>query len=375
MKVVLEQQKEAIKKLYSTTDTEELAQMLGLKPRTVKDWAKRLNVKKAKGHIFHDIGKFTKELKKYIMENYSTMSNEDISVNIKADIEDILGYACAKGLKKRADLFNNINGAKQFFIDKRNNPSYNYQKFLGKEKEPMIKEESLYKSIHGKYRVNQNYFDAIDNEWKAYWLGFMYADGWNSVSNCYFGIGLSIKDKAHLIKFKKSLQADNKIYCRAVKDSIINGRVVKGNEMASLVITNKKLCENLEKLGCVQQKTYILSFPNSNQVPDYLMKHFIRGFLDGDGWVSTLAKDKTPSVGFVGMEGFIVSLKKYLIDKLNISDIKLSHKPNSATVEIDWCSFVDVEKLYNYLYNNANIFLYRKFKKLNDFYCLGQYEA
>ena len=55
--------------------------------------------------------------------------------------------------------------------------------------------------------------------------------------------------------------------------------------------------------GRVPRKSLILKFPTEEQVPRGLIRHFIRGYFDGDGWFSN-----TPScfqVGIIGTEDFI----------------------------------------------------------------------
>ena len=42
---------------------------------------------------------------------------------------------------------------------------------------------------------------------------------------------------------------------------------------------------DLNKLGVVERKSLILTFPTEQQVPKHLMPHFIRGYFDGDGSV------------------------------------------------------------------------------------------
>ena len=58
--------------------------------------------------------------------------------------------------------------------------------------------------MNRKYNVNDNYFDVIDNQNKAYILGFLYADGCN-YKNGYFKIDLQEEDKNMLEVFKKEL--------------------------------------------------------------------------------------------------------------------------------------------------------------------------
>ena len=42
----------------------------------------------------------------------------------------------------------------------------------------IIKRNGIKKIGNKKYNVDENYFSIIDNEYKAYWLGFLYADGY-----------------------------------------------------------------------------------------------------------------------------------------------------------------------------------------------------
>ena len=67
-----------------------------------------------------------------------------------------------------------------------------------------------------KYSCDENYFECIDNEEKAYWLGFLYADGFiESKRGTYsqkFGIMLSYRDRKHLEKFNKCLNSNYVIH-------------------------------------------------------------------------------------------------------------------------------------------------------------------
>ena len=57
------------------------------------------------------------------------------------------------------------------------------------------------------YPRNSNYFTNIDSSEKAYWLGFMYADG--TVSSKTNTIALGLKDEEHVEKFKQAIGAYN----------------------------------------------------------------------------------------------------------------------------------------------------------------------
>ena len=57
------------------------------------------------------------------------------------------------------------------------------------------------------------YFDKINTEEKAYWLGFLYADGSISSKEDKIELGLAEKDLHHIEKFK---QTHDKIFLSRV---------------------------------------------------------------------------------------------------------------------------------------------------------------
>lgn len=65
--------------------------------------------------------------------------------------------------------------------------------------------------------MNSNFFNEITSNNIAYWIGFITADG--SVNKNSLSIGLALKDKEHLEKFLKAIQATTPIrerqsYCQ-----------------------------------------------------------------------------------------------------------------------------------------------------------------
>ena len=86
-------------------------------------------------------------------------------------------------------------------------------------------------------------------------------------------------------------------------------------------IVNKHLWFTLYKLGCVPNKSLILKFPKLSIFlnPKDLVKHFVRGYIDGDGcisYVKTNPKDinsnYSPSVSILGTKDFLTVLSYYM---------------------------------------------------------------
>ena len=58
------------------------------------------------------------------------------------------------------------------------------------------------------------HFENIDTEEKAYWLGFLYADGYVNANEDKIELCLAEKDFHHLEKFKNFIGLPNKICYR-----------------------------------------------------------------------------------------------------------------------------------------------------------------
>jgi hypothetical protein len=63
-----------------------------------------------------------------------------------------------------------------------------------------------------KYTLDEHYFEAIDTEEKAYWLGFIATDGW--ITKTGLGIGLNVKDRSHLELFSRCVKSDKPCACK-----------------------------------------------------------------------------------------------------------------------------------------------------------------
>lgn len=119
----------------------------------------------------------------------------------------------------------------------------------------------------GGYKVNADFFKTWTNE-MAYVLGFVFTDG--SVS----GNALSIAQNERYIleEINTVMESDYKISKRP------NGK----NVIHTLTTHRKEIVEDLQKLGVTEGKSRIMSFPD---VPNDYLPHFVRGVIDGDGWV------------------------------------------------------------------------------------------
>jgi hypothetical protein len=135
-----------------------------------------------------------------------------------------------------------------------------------------------------KYTVDLTYFETIDSLDKAYFLGFIAADG--CVRRPLHGplalaIKVSSKDEEVLVKFLKCLKSDMPV--SHVRYKTPQRGVIK--EASFVNVISDKICDDLAKYNVVERKTghYEPIF-----LPDSLMPHFTRGYFDGDGTVYKL---------------------------------------------------------------------------------------
>lgn len=212
-----------------------------------------------------------------------------------------------------------------------------------------------------KYRVDENYFECIDDEHKAYWLGFMYADGFISnkrKQNSYkIGMSLSECDKEILDKFNKDLNSNYPLKRYTPKTEYNSKNYYR------LLISSNKLAEDLIDKGCITNKTKVLCFPNERQVPSKFIKDFIRGYNDGDGCITI--PNNSPKIKITGTLEVIQGIQKYF----NIEHLKLYQRypeRNINNYSLDIGGRKQVVHILNHLYENSTIYLERKHKKYLD---------
>lgn len=199
-------------------------------------------------------------------------------------------------------------------------------------------------------RFNEDYFEIIDSEDKAYFLGYLFADGCVCVEKNRVDFAIHIKDSYILDIFKEKLSSVNNIR--------------KYNEINVAIInhTSKKLVHDLKFHGCTERKSLTLAFPttiNNNYLWD-----FIRGYFDGDGCVTGhLNKKKENSnrirLSFIGTEKFLTSLQTIFN-----TTYKLRLTGNNKVIYcLEITSKKNLDFIISNMYKNATIFLERKKNK------------
>ena len=213
-----------------------------------------------------------------------------------------------------------------------------------------------------KTKFNENIFDSIDTEEKAYWLGFLYADGCvrspgKTKKHYTIEITLQNSDKRHLIKFLQFLQHEN------TQPSL---KVINGDNYWRVAVTNKHLWETLNEKGCGCKKSLVLKYPAF--LPEDLHKHFIRGYFDGDGCISYQKNPLTvsPRCSIISTSEFISVLNNILKQQDINGPIRKDKRWTDNTRVILFCSSSSY-RLLKWLYTDCSVYLDRKFKRAQFF--------
>lgn len=210
-----------------------------------------------------------------------------------------------------------------------------------------------------KYSVDESFFSTIDNDIKAYWLGFLYADGSVYIPKTTSGnnkggiveLGLMKQDEYHISSLLYDLNSDYKIQDRKIQ---LNDNTYLSSRVQ---INSAKMCSDLIKQGCVPAKSTILKPP---LLRDDLIHHFIRGYFDGDGCVCFYPEYNHCSYSILGTKE-ILEYIKYNSGVSKRITIRKSKRGNFY--EINMGAPAAVKKFFSYIYKDKTVFLERKWDK------------
>lgn len=213
-----------------------------------------------------------------------------------------------------------------------------------------------------KYIYNVDFFECINTEEKAYWLGFIMADGYINQrgTSAELGIELAIKDIEHLKKFNKSINGNIEVTIRNRPDHYIKDRLIKGSKTCSIRLYRTKIVEDLKKQGITNDKTYNLVFPSFDKE---LTRHLIRGYFDGDGSICLNKSKRVHQFNFTSASlSFLEALRSWLYDEYKINSyISISHRDETTpTYQLHIKGMTNAYEFGQFLYRNSTIYLDRK---------------
>ena len=188
-----------------------------------------------------------------------------------------------------------------------------------------------------KPNLDDSFFNDIDNEYKAYILGFIFADGYIESNERTVTLNINSKDIDILLKIKKHLKCQNDIRKSSTSNCI------------RLYMSSINLVKSLNSLGVTRNKTYSLKMPS---IENDLVRHFLRGYFDGDGHIG-----KRQCALVIGSKQMYEDFNNIIMNKFK-KKLYCSSNDKYYRIQFNRSDF-DIIK---WLYDDCNIYLDRKYK-------------
>lgn len=209
-------------------------------------------------------------------------------------------------------------------------------------------------NVYQKYIFDINYFNAIDTQDKAYILGLIYADGNISQNMRTLSISLQEQDAYILNQIRDLLGIEKELRLITLHDKNQNW-----SNQYCLSISNKHFAESLIAHGVMPNKSLKIKFPTN--LPMDLYRHFLRGYIDGDGSITKTPREKR--IRFVSTEDFCMAAKLFIEVQLKINASIKNCKNNEISKEVMIAGGNQVKKFLDWIYEDAHLFLQRKYDR------------
>lgn len=205
-----------------------------------------------------------------------------------------------------------------------------------------------------KHVFDINFFNKIDTQDKAYILGLLYADGNIAQDKRSVSISLQEADVQILLHIKDILNVNKDLAYIRYSDKNPNW-----SNQYKFSISNTHFGETLIGHGLVPNKSLFLEFPTN--IPIDLYRHFLRGYIDGDGSISSSKKDNR--VRLASTENFCYAAKLLIENQLKINVSIKPCKCNDITKELCISGGNQVKKFLDWIYQDANLYIQRKYDR------------
>lgn len=208
--------------------------------------------------------------------------------------------------------------------------------------------------------MKEHFFQNINTEENAYFLGLIISDGNifkdNTGRQASISITLDLKDKYLLTKFKEVVNSNTSI-------------VHDGRGCGQIAVRSNIMAKDLEQYGVVPRKSYYTYLPQN--INDKVMNHLIRGIFDGDGSIQAKINYDNRflhNFSFCGTHKLMEDISNYCFEKL-----QLKQKPTIYDYKDRELSEIKIQNkgdMYifgEWLYKDATIFMNRKKNIYNNF--------
>lgn len=333
--------------------SEEIASVLSRSVSSVNAQRDRL------GLVKHNI--WSEDEIKFLNDNYKTMTHREIADKIGRTEQAVRAKCFDLKLFKKEEMWSEheIQYLKDNYREKTKQEISNH--LCRSQDAIQLKARKLGIKKYP-YTCNYKFFKKIDTEEKAYWLGFMTADGWVSMNketnSGVIGVELQHSDIEHLKKFNKSINGNYKISERkrecpiSKKNKIIHTCVLR--------IFSLSMYQDLINIGFSNNKSFDANIPF---LSNDLYRHFIRGYFDGNGtvYVSNQRLGVRFCTASKTLNERLISILK--TEGIELSSIEMINENGNVIYYPEAKTKQDKINLLDYMYKNSSVYLDRKYKK------------
>lgn len=197
---------------------------------------------------------------------------------------------------------------------------------------------------------NHNYFDEPLDEERSYWIGFILADG--SISEKKYGrtAGLTVRiaevDRGHLCKLAKALGSKHKI------THVVEGA---GHASVQFRVSSSEIAESLIRYNVLPRKSADHAF--SELIPPHLLKHYFRGYFDGNGGISR-HKRSLWTINCCSSHRFLTRFVQWIGEQIGGHDAPVYM--GDGIHRVNWSGTHRCREILDLMYKDATVYLDRK---------------
>lgn len=242
---------------------------------------------------------------------------------------------------------------------KYNRPHSSISRFL--KKQNIIVKSSYIMSK--KYTLNEHYFDEIDCHKKAYWVGWLTADGYVLPNMKETRLRLQKRDIDVVDRLRKDLGSNVPITVRVTKPTGLLKRcgTKKTYTSCGISISSDKIAKALSSYGVVPNKSRINKGPKN--IPEEFIGSFILGHFEGDGCIALREGLGSATLSIWDNRSTCNFIKLAINKKLGrgVGIVEKRRKINVYTFRIS--KHRDIFDVYQWMYSGIDICLERKRQK------------
>lgn len=361
------------------------------------------------------LSKWTEDEIKKLKELFSKgLSYESISKEMNKSIRSCEAKAIRLGFKKKECNVWATNTRTDFWTNTEIEQLKKYSSYITDRKEIAAKLNRSEKAVNCKmtelglylksktneqesnyrrfYTINDDYFEVINSQKKAYWIGWIITDGYvinrlntqrGVTTSNRLGLKLQIDDIYVVEDFSKDLESTFPLrFQKARKGSLYKNKItgkeqlINAGSQCALEITSAKIVSDLKKYGIHQNKTYDTKFPEN--IDKRFYPGFIAGVISGDGSVNIKKNHNRGTfirINIAGTLDLLSGIKKILVDNVNFNPDKLISKVRNSkrlyTLELNQ---TETYNLYKWFKSNNVELMKRKQEILEKYINENQYK-